>query len=157
MIYKIKIGLIAILSIFAVSLFFSENSDSSNKYLFSIKRAQETFYEKLQFSQKSKLNYKVSLLNQRLKELKQVTRSKKYDNLLDSSLRYSANAGEITALVNNNELLVYSDRIRQIFSQHSEEIKTLWNDYPKDQNLEYKYLEDDINYLKIYLDQISKN
>ena len=65
-------------------------------------------------------------------------------------MRYSTNAGEITESIIKNDMKQNIPATLDLFSQHSEIFKGLLEKYPKELNEEWKYIQDDINYLEIY-------
>lgn len=154
---KIKVGLIFILAIFALALVASQNANPDKPALFGLKRVQEKIYLKLKSTPVERVNYMSILLDSRLKELEDIVHSKSYDFVLFSALRYSTTAGQITETMVSNNLTSQLDFVRGLFINHRQRLKSLYDFYPKNtSNLEYKYIEDGINYLDIYLDQLSK-
>lgn len=154
---RIQLGIIAIMVIFAISLVLSQKTDPSNPLLFALKRVQEKAFFSLKFTPSQKVDYMSNLLDNRLAEIKNQVYSKNYGYILPSASRYSTLAGQITETIVANDM---RDKIASIVSQFSNHKKVL-NDvyviYPKNtDNLEYKYIEDDINYLDLYLDKLSK-
>lgn len=104
-----------------------------------------------------------ALLDNRLGELSSIVKSKNYNYVLPSASRYSTLAGQMTELLiaNNfiaNNLNGYSDSIKNQFLNHQKVLHDVYVLYPKNipDDEEYKYIEDDINYLKIYLDKLSQ-
>lgn len=153
---KTQVGLIIILAVFALSLILSQKATPNFPPLFSLKRVQEKFYLKLKSNPEARLDYMVFLLSNRLYELDAVVKVKNYDFVLPSASRYSTLAGQITDLVILNNMKDNIDFLKKIFENHQKVLNDLYVFYPKNtENLEYKYLEDDINYLNIYLDQLS--
>ncbi len=145
-------GLIIIIA----SLFLSSYSDPTIPYLFSLKRSQEKVFQKLQLSDEQKLNFNQNLLNARLLELQSIVNTKSYPLILQASLRYSTTAGDITNLIINSGFKDKISLMQVVFSNHQKVFQQLIDNYPKDYNVEWKYLQDDFNYLKIYKDQLSK-
>lgn len=154
---KTQVGLIIVLTIFALSLIISQKANPSNPPLFAFKRVQEKVYLKLKSNPEQKLDYMLYLLNNRLYELEAVVKNKNYDFVLPSSSRYSTLAGEITELIIISNLKNMVNPIKQIFEEHSKVLNDLYVIYPKNisDNVEWKYIKDDYNYLKIYLDKLS--
>lgn len=155
---RIQMGLIIILIIFALSLILSQKANPDIPPLFTLKRLQEKAFFKLKSSPLSKGAYLESLLEVRLEELENLVDSRSYNYILSSSLRYSATAGELTNLVVSNNLKGEMDHLKNIFSKHQKRLLYLTDKYPKDipGNEEWKYIQDDFNYLGLYLDQLSK-
>lgn len=106
-------------------------------------------------SAEDKADYQIELLNRRLAELRQVVDNRKYDFLLNSSLRYSTTAGQVTELVNETKLGAQKVELERLFAKHQQALQRLLDGYPPDLNQEWKYLQDDINYLKLYLEKLA--
>ena len=154
---KTQLGLIGFLLLLAISLLLSQNATPDFSPLFSLKRVQEKFFLNLKNDPKSKLDYERGLLNTRLEELQSQVKRQSYSNILPSASRYSTLAGQITDQVLANNLLKdQGEKVKEQFSNHIKVLNEIYMAYPKNtDNLEYKYILDDINYLKIYLDKLS--
>lgn len=153
----IEVVLIIIFSFLALGLFLSPNSTPDSTLLWSLKRTQEKLFMKFESTVQGKLTYQRSLLNVRLNEISSITNSRHYDYELPSSLRYSTLAGQITELIINNQLKDQADSVKKRFREHKKILNELYVAYPKNtENIEYKYIEDDINYLDLYLDKLAK-
>ncbi len=154
---RIQLSLIIILVIFALSLILSQNANPDFPPLFTLKRLQEKIFLSMESGSSNKVDYLSALLNKRLLEFKNLINNKNYDYLWTSSLRYSTTAGQITELVSANNLGDKVDSIKKQFLEHQKVLNNLYIAYPKNtDNVEYKYLEDAINYLKIYLDKLAE-
>lgn len=153
----IQLGLIIILAITTISLVLSPNANPDFPALWGLKRIQEKVFLKFKSTPQDKMNYMGNLLDIRLEEIKNITNNKNYNYLLKSSLRYSTLAGEITKLIINNNMVDQVETTRKQFRDHKIVLNDLYVAYPKNtDNVEYKYLEDDINYLNIYLQKLSE-
>lgn len=153
---KIQLWLIAGLVILVISLLLSRSASPDSPQLFSLKRFQENKFMSLKFNPKDRLDYMRSLLNTRLEELKSQVNRKSYDYILPSASRYSTLAGQITEMVMENNMGDQIKDIKSQFSNHQKILLEIYIIYPKNtDNFEYKYIEDDINYLKIYLDKLA--
>lgn len=154
---KTQLGLIIILAIFALSLILSQTASPDFPPLFALKRIQEKAYLSLKSNPIDRLEYMRFLLDNRLEELSNIVKNKNYDYVLNSSLRYSTTAGQVTELIISNNLRNYVDPIKQQFSNHQKVLNDVYVLYPKNtDNVEYKYIEDDINYLDIYLGKLTE-
>lgn len=152
---KIQLGAIFILTVLALSLLLSQNAAPDFPPFWSLKRIQEKVFLNFKTNPEQRTQYLSFLLDNRLDELSKVVKNKHYDHVLKASLRYSTTAGLITDLVISNNLTSYVEPIRQKFLNHQKVLNDLYVLYPKNtDNLEYKYIEDDINYLNIYLDKL---
>lgn len=152
---KIQLGLIAFLVIAALSLILSQSASPDSPPLFALKRIQEKAFLSLKSSPEDRVEYMNSLLDRRLEELdSQVTRQS-YGYILPSALRYFTTAGQITELIISQNMKDKVSSQIEKFLNHRVVLQKIYVIYPKNtENVEYKYIEDDINYLDIYLDQL---
>lgn len=154
--YRIQLGLIIFLTIVVLSLLLSLRANPDMPPFFALKRIQEKAFLQFKSSAESRVDYMSSLLDSRLEELQNVVKNKNYDYVLRSSLRYSTLAGQITDLIVSNNLTDKIETARNQFLNHQKLLDTLYVAYPKNtDNLEYKYIQDDFNYLKLYLDKLA--
>lgn len=154
---RIQLGIIAIMVIFAISLVLSQTADPSNPPLFALKRVQEKAFFSLKSTPQQKVDYMSTLLDNRLVEIKNQVYSKNYGYILPSALRYSTLAGQITEIIAASDMRDKVPAIVSQFSNHKKVLNDVYVIYPKNtDNVEYKYIEDDINYLDLYLDKLSK-
>ncbi len=156
--YRIQLGLIIILAVAAFSLLLSLKASPDMLPFFALKRVQEKVFLALKSDASGRVDYMSSLLNARLEELQKVVKNKNYDYVLKASLRYSTLAGQITDLVVGSNLSDKVAGIKTQFLNHQKLIDELYVVYPKNirDNVEWKYIQDDFNYLKLYLDKLEK-
>lgn len=154
---KVQLGLIIFLAIIAVSLISAPHSGPDFPPLFALKRIQEKTFLKFQSSPEGKLIYMSSILNSRLEELQNLVNNKNYNYVLPSSLRYFSLAGQMTDLIIANNLTGQVSAVKEQFLKHRKIIDTIYVIYPKNipDNEEWKYIQDDYNYLAIYIDKLS--
>lgn len=154
---KTEVGLIIILAVFALSLILAQKATPNVPPLFALKRIQEKIFLNLKSDPQEKTDYMIFLLNNRLEELRQQVNAKNYDYILPSASRYSTLAGQITDLIIENNMTDKIDPIKQTFLKHQKLLNDLYVIYPKNtDNWEWKYIQDDYNYLKLYLDKLAK-
>lgn len=155
---RIQLGLIIILVIFVISLLLSLKANPDMPPFFALKRLQEKTFLNFKSNAGDRVDYMSSLLESRLSELQNVVNNKSYDYVLSSSLRYSASAGQITELIIADNLTDKVDAIKNQFLNHQKLLDALYVVYPKDipDNVEWKYIQDDFNYLGLYLDKLEK-
>lgn len=154
---RLQVAAIAILAIIFLSLILAKNATPDNPNLWGLKRIQEKVFLDLKSNPEEKLEYMRALLDIRLKELKDQVNNQSYGYILPSSQRYHTLAGQITEMVLANNLGDKVNPIKNQFNNHIKVLEEIYVIYPKNtENEEYKYIEDDINYLKIYLDQLPK-
>ncbi len=153
-----KLAAIVALVILVISLILSQTAAPDNYLLFSLKRGQETVFLKFKSTPSQKVDYMDGLLDERLSELQTVFNHKSYSSVLPAANRYFTLAGQITDLVVANKLTDKVPAIKQQFENHKKILNDLYVAYPKNNpdNVEYKYIQDDYNYLNLYLDKLSK-
>lgn len=155
--YRIQLGSIIILAVFAISLLFSQTANPDNPPLFALKRVQEKVYLKLKSDPVDKVDYMGSMLESRLSELQNQVNNQSYGYILPSALRYSTLAGQITDLIVVNHLTEKAEETKKQFLNHQKALDVIYVIYPKNtENVEYKYIQDDFNYLKLYLDKLEQ-
>lgn len=155
---KIKLGLIITVALFILSLILSQNATPDFPPFFNLKRVQEKAYLSLKSSPEAKVDYMSLLLDSRLKELEAQVNNESYNYILPSALRYSTTAGQMTELIIANNLTSHNDWVSELFKKHKQKLNEIYVIYPKNtDNVEYKYIEDDINYLDIYLQKLSSS
>lgn len=110
----------------------------------------------LKFSPESKVKYYEVLLEKRLKDLSTVIDDGEPSYILSSSLRYSTTAGQLTEYMQKNNMKGDVPTVLNIFKEHQKTLSELINSYPKDRDGEWKYIQDDINYLDTYSEYLSK-
>lgn len=156
--FRIQLGLIILLAIFALSLIISMGASPDMPPFFALKRVQENFFLNFKSDPGARVDFMSNLLNSRLEELQNVVKNKNYDYVLKASLRYSTLAGRITELMEANSLSDKVDAVKSQFLNHQKLLDALYVAYPKNiaDNVEWKYIQDDFNYLKLYLDKLSK-
>lgn len=153
---KIQLGLIVVLVVIVLSLVLSQSASPDSSLLFGLKRVQEKIYLKLKNAPADKLDYMSLLLDRRLTELDSQVRRQSYGYILPSALRYSTLAGQITEMIVANKTTDKVVSTIDQFKSHLKVLQDIYVIYPKNtDNMEYKYIEDDINYLKIYLDKLT--
>lgn len=154
---RVQLILIIILVLLVGSLLLSVKASPDMPPFFALKRGQEKVFLKLKFSPSDRVDYMSSLLETRLQELQSQVNNKSYGYILPSASRYSTLAGQITDLVVANNMKDKVDVLKSQFERHKKVLDDLYVIYPKNtDNMEYKYIQDDFNYLGLYLDQLSK-
>lgn len=154
---RIQLGLIIVLAVIVLSLLLSLNATPDMLPFFALKRIQENVFLKTKSTPRDKVDYMSSILESRLQELKNQVENRSYGYILPSASRYSTLAGQITDLIVDNNLADQVEDIRNQFLLHRKILDEIYVIYPKNtDNVEYKYIQDDYNYLKLYLDKLEK-
>lgn len=151
---KFKFGAMIILLVLAVSLILSNNATPDYGPIYGLKRLQENVFLKAQSSQAKKVDFESLVLDNRLYELKYLVENQKIAYLLSSSLRYSATAGKLVDMIKQNYLFDKIPAISDKFIKHQKIIVGLVAVCQKNDNTECKYIQDDANYLKLYIDEL---
>lgn len=148
----VKLVLIFIFAGILIQLLASSANPSN--LLFPLKRLEEKNTLSNKSNPEDKLNYMLDLADNRLTELSEIVNSKNYRFVLKSSLRYSTQVGEIVNLVKSNNLKDKTQMVTDRLTPHQSVLESLYANYPDPENTERKYVQDDINYLKIYLSEL---
>ena len=156
--FRIQLGLIIILALLALLLLLSLKANPDTPF-FGLKRLQENAFLKTKATARGQADYMSSLLDVRLEELQNLVKNKSYNHVLKASLRYSTLAGRITDLVVENNFTDKVEEVRNQFLNHQKLLDELYVAYPKNipNNVEWKYIQDDFNYLGLYLDKLRLN
>lgn len=154
---RVQLGLIVILILLVGSLLISFKASPDMLPFFAFKRVQEKALLQTKSSPADRVDYMSSLLDARLDELQSVFNHKNYGYILAAASRYSTLAGQITDLVVANNLTGKVPALREQFLSHQKVLDAIYVAYPKNtDNWEWKYIQDDYNYLKLYLDKLEK-
>ncbi len=154
--YRLKLTLAIFLLVTALALILSNTATPNAEVLFNLKRFQEKNFLSLKSSPEEKVNYYFVLLERRLKEIEDLKNSEEKTHLSSASLRYSTTAGELTDYLFRNGLTKYKEVVLEKFQKDQERLKFLVDSFPRDQGDEWKYIEDGINYLKVYSERLQK-
>lgn len=155
--YRIQLGLMIALAVIALSLFISIKANPDMPPFFALKRVQENVFLKFKSNPEDKIDYMRGMLDSRLNELAEVVKTRGSGNILPASSRYSTLAGQITDLVLANNMTDKAASLKSQFLNHQKVLDALYVAYPKNtEDWEWKYIKDDFNYLKLYLDKLEK-
>ncbi len=136
-------------------MIFSDKAQPSSVELYALKRLQEKFFMAIKTNPRDKIDYYNILLDKRLEELKAIIKNRESNLILSSSLRYSTTAGLMTEIIRSNLLTDVVSPTKEKFKKHQEILKNLDDSYPKDEGEEWKFIQDDYNYLSIYSQQLT--
>lgn len=151
---KTKLVLISGILLLTVGLLYSDSALPSSVEFYSLKRLQEKIFMIAKNNPRDKVNYYSLLLDKRLQEIQAVIENRDFNLILSSSLRYSTTAGLMTNLIVTGNLSdLYVPTVEK-FKKHQIIFKSLDDNYPKDEGQEWKFIQDDYNYLSIYLQQL---
>lgn len=125
--------------------------DSVSKYNF--KRLGEKTILLLNFFPSGKVKYMQKLMEERLLELEYITETKNIAHIEKTSQRYEATAGQLTELIIVKSLRRDAGRVKDKFDKHTEMLKFLRSQFGQD-TAEWRFVQNDINSLKIYSDRL---
>lgn len=132
-----------------------ESVNPESDYNYILKRMKEKFILMfLSFSVDKKANYYTKLVNVRLAELKHVVSNKDIANIQTSSQRYFSTAGQLEQYLLKNNLSNTKGLAKDLFTSHISKLEVLRDTYSYDTS-EYRFIQDDINYLKSYISDLS--
>lgn len=154
---QIKILLSILSVIFIISFVLSQNTNPNSLFLYNLKRLQEKTILKLMIFPKNNLWYQTKLLEKRLNEIIAITNLNEHSFILKSSLRYSTTAGQITEYILTNNMQDKILPIQKILKRHRDVLQTVVDKYPKDLDVEWKFIQDDINYIDIYFKMLDQS
>lgn len=128
----------------------------SDDYRYAFKRLQEKiFLLILSYSPAKKAEYFSYLLEVRLAELKFVVDKEDISNIETSSQRFSGTAGTLTDFIKQNYLTSQKQSVKEKMQQQIATLEVIRDKYPAN-SAGWLFIQHDINYLKIYLSQLSQ-
>lgn len=123
---------------------------------FLLKRVKEKIGLFFSLSNESKINNYKKLTEIRLAELKFIIEKKQMGYFEQSTQRYFTTVGQLTALVISKNVKNQYNPIREELLSHIPVLTKLRDSYDFD-TAEWRFVEDDINYIKGYIDKIPKD
>lgn len=104
-------------------------------------------------SSEKKADFYEKLLTVRLSELKKIVDKKDIANIQTTSQRYSATVGEYTDFLATSKLASRKEKVKAMLQMHIPVLEKLRDSY--DYSLaEYRFIQYDIDYLKIYISKL---
>lgn len=129
----------------------SVNPPDGMQYLY--KRIKEKLTVFFAFSSKSKIDNYKNLLNTKLSELKFVIENKHMSYFEKSTQRYFTTAGELASLSKSADKKDL-ESVKELMSQHIPVLIKLRDSFEFG-TAEWRFVEDDINYIKGYINDLS--
>lgn len=154
LVFTIVVNVLITLSVVAILIYSAQDAHPASG-LYNLKRVEEKLILATKTTPDARVDYYIVMLNERQGEIKMVMVSKDYRHLLDTSLRYTSQAGEATNIVVATNDINGTQKLRDQFSKDRE----LFVEYMKilpQSTPELKHLQDGLNYLKIYEDQLPR-
>ena len=149
----VLVVIIIVLSVITLSTS-PNNAYPEATFKYSQKRLIEKITLKLHFNPQSKADYYLHLLEIRLDEVSHIVNENQLSYIESSTHRYAATAGNLIDIVISQKINI-SNQIKSVFTKHIEVLTILRDKYPSQDMAEWRLLQDDINYLKLYSQQIS--
>lgn len=133
-----------------------ESINPKDGYRYVFKRLNEKItMVVLSFNPDKKADYYQKLIEVRLRELKYVVDKKDIANIQTVNQRYFTTAGQATEHIKKNNLLQHKGKLKNLFSQHLAVLAKLKQSF-NDTTAEWRFLEHNVDYLKIYSAQLTK-
>lgn len=130
-----------------------EQVNPKDGFNYGLKRFREKVSFFLKFSKDSKAKFLEKQVNMRLSELKYTINQKDMANFESATTRYFATVGQYTDFLKEKDVSYNKEEIVKNFDEHIAVIKELQKNFDS-ATAEWRFLEDDINYIKIYLGAI---
>ena len=132
----------------------SVNPPDGMPYL--LKRVKEKIGLFFSFSNESKIDSYKKLTKIRLAELKYIIEKNQMGYFEQSTQRYFTTVGQLTALVTSKNLTGQYIPVKDELLSHIPVLTKLRDSYDYD-TAEWRFVEDDINYVKGYIDSLPKD
>lgn len=130
----------------------SVNPPDGISYL--LKRVREKISMVFAFSNERKINNYKKLVQVRLAELKFVIENKEMGYFEKSTQRYFTTVGQLTEFLTNKNIMTTNQEVREMLSSHIPILSRLRDTY-NPTTAEWRFVEDDINYIKGYINSLS--
>lgn len=134
-----------------------ESVNPKDGFNYSLKRLKEKVTLGMLFVwPQKKSDYYEKILNVRLAEVKYVTDNKDLNQIENSTKRYAAAAGNYTEYILSKESLKDNkNHAKDLLNSHLIEVETYKNNF-ESTRAEWRFVEDDVNSLKILLTKLSE-
>lgn len=132
-----------------------EKVNPSDGFNYGRKRFKEKLYLTLLFySKDKKIGYYSKLVARRLAELKYVVENKDLANFENATTRYFATAGQFTDFLTKNGSADQKSEAVKSLSSYIFVLEDLRDTFEGQEKAEWRFIQDDINYTKMYSDQL---
>lgn len=139
--------------VFAQEAFAYEEINPKDGFNYGVKRFKEKFFLVAAFSKNKKADYYLKLIDARLAELKYTIENKDMANFESSTQRYFTTVGQYVEHLTAKKVSYDKKAIEKRFSAHVPVLEKLRDSFASD-TAEWRFVQDDINYLKGYLDRL---
>lgn len=134
-----------------------EKVNPSNGFDYGLKRFKEKLYLAILFYSKDrKIDYYNELVTKRLAELKYVVETKDMANFENATTRYFTTVGQFTDFLTNNGTTDQKSQSVKNLSSHIPVLDNLRDMFDGQEEAEWRFIQDDVNYVKTYIDQLQK-
>lgn len=132
-----------------------EKVNPSDGFNYGLKRFKEKLYLIFLFySKDQKIGYYSELTARRLAELKYVVENKDMANFENATTRYFVIVGQFTEFLTKNGSAGQRSRAIKSLSPHIFVLEGLRDTFEGQEKAEWRFIQDDINYLTIYTDRL---
>lgn len=134
-----------------------EKVNPSDGLNYVLKRFKEKIELALLFYSKDrKADYYKKLVSSRLAELKFVVDKKDMANFENATTRYFTTVGQFADFLTKNGTIDQKSQAVKNLSSHIPVLKELRDTFEGQEKAEWRFIQDDINYVKMYTDQLQK-
>ena len=130
-----------------------ESVNPKDGFNYGLKRFEEKVRLFWTFSKSKKSGYYLKLSDARLAELKFTVDQKDMANFETSTTRYFSTIGQYVEFLKNKKVSYNKDEIQAKFADHTEILQVLRDKFDSEA-AEWRFLQDDINYLDNYLSSL---
>lgn len=129
----------------------------SDGFNYGLKRLKEKISLALLFySKDKKADYYKKLVSSRLAELKFVVDKKDMANFENATTRYFTTVGQFADFLTKNGTADQKSQAVRNLSLHTPVLEDLRDTFGGQEKAEWRFMQDDINYVKMYTDQLQK-
>lgn len=121
-----------------------------------IKRIKEKLWLFFSFSDVSKLNFQKKLVNSRFSELKYIIENNQMAYFEKATQRYFTTVGQLTNFALSKKLNSEYGGVSDLLSSHLPILVSLRDKF-KSTTAEWRFVEDDINYVKGYISSLTSS
>lgn len=134
-----------------------ERVNPSDGFNYGLKRLKEKLLLILPFrSAKSKAGLYEQFTKNRLAELKYVVDQKDMANFENATTRYFTTVGQFVDFLTKNGTADQKSQAAKSLSTHTPVLEALRDTFEGQEKAEWRFMQDDINYVKLYTDQLQK-
>lgn len=134
-----------------------EKVNPKDRGSYVVKRLKEkAMLALLSFSKPKKADYYNKLVSNRLAELKYVVDKKDMANFEHATTRYFTTVGQFADFLTKNGTEEQKSQVAKNLSLHIAVLEGLRGTFEGQEKAEWRFMQDDINYVRMYTDQLQK-